>query len=197
MNFATRLRIAYSISTYSVFVKMCGIFYNTPTMSLSTVTMTRCFTLIHMWERRTILCAKSKLLYSEIALPQKPFRIGYMYIHTFLLRMTDTMTFQNTDLSSWDTLYSRSILMCLSDHLTYNLLNSPQHTAYFNPRIMLFWNISICLQDYIVSQAKDHGMGNHCCENLWIYMFFNFRSQFWSETDTFFGMAHCLIRNII
>jgi hypothetical protein len=28
-----------------------------------------------------------------------------MYIHTFLLRMADTMTSQNIDLSYWDTLY--------------------------------------------------------------------------------------------
>jgi hypothetical protein len=33
-------------------------------------------------------------------------RIGHMYIYnTFLFRMTDTMTYQNIDLSSWDTLY--------------------------------------------------------------------------------------------
>jgi hypothetical protein len=29
-----------------------------------------------------------------------------MYIYTLLLRMTDTMTSQNIDLSLWDTLYS-------------------------------------------------------------------------------------------
>ena len=28
-----------------------------------------------------------------------------MYIHTFLLRMTDTVTSQNIDISSWDILY--------------------------------------------------------------------------------------------
>jgi hypothetical protein len=28
-----------------------------------------------------------------------------MYIYTFLLRMTDTVTSQNIDVSSWDTLY--------------------------------------------------------------------------------------------
>jgi hypothetical protein len=28
-----------------------------------------------------------------------------MYIYTFLLRMADTVSFQNIDLSSWDTLY--------------------------------------------------------------------------------------------
>jgi hypothetical protein len=30
----------------------------------------------------------------------KPFGIGHMYTHTFLLRVTDTMTSQNIDLSS-------------------------------------------------------------------------------------------------
>jgi hypothetical protein len=45
-------------------------------------------------------------LYSEIALSRKPFRIGRMYIYTFLLRMTHTITSKNTDLSSWDILYS-------------------------------------------------------------------------------------------
>jgi hypothetical protein len=44
-------------------------------------------------------------LYSEIALSRKPFGIGHVYIYKFLLRMIDTMTSQNTDLSSWRTLY--------------------------------------------------------------------------------------------
>jgi hypothetical protein len=49
-------------------------------------------------------------VYSEIALPRKPFRIGhmYIYIYTFLLRMTDFTTSQNIELSSWDTRYLRS-----------------------------------------------------------------------------------------
>jgi hypothetical protein len=44
-------------------------------------------------------------LYSEIALSWKPFGIGHMYIYSFFLRMIDTVTSQNTDLSSWDTRY--------------------------------------------------------------------------------------------
>jgi hypothetical protein len=43
-------------------------------------------------------------LYSEIALSRKPLGIGHVYIYTFLFRMTDTMTSQNIDLSSRDTL---------------------------------------------------------------------------------------------
>jgi hypothetical protein len=45
-------------------------------------------------------------LYSEIAVSRKPFRIEHMYVYTCLLGMTDIMTSQNIDLSSWDTLYS-------------------------------------------------------------------------------------------
>ena len=41
-------------------------------------------------------------LYNAIALPRKPFGIGHVY---FFLRMTDTMTSQNIDNSSWDILY--------------------------------------------------------------------------------------------
>jgi hypothetical protein len=52
--------------------------------------------------RRTWWVAR---LYSEIALSRKPFWIEFMYIYTFLLKMTDTMTFQNIDFSSWDTQY--------------------------------------------------------------------------------------------
>jgi hypothetical protein len=44
-------------------------------------------------------------MYSEIALSGKPFGIGHMYIYKFLLRMTNTMTSQNIELSTWDTLY--------------------------------------------------------------------------------------------
>ena len=51
-----------------------------------------------------ILGAISKLLYSETALPRKPFAIGYMYIYTFLLRITDTTPSQNIYLSFWDSL---------------------------------------------------------------------------------------------
>jgi hypothetical protein len=36
-----------------------------------------------------------------MALSRKPFGIGHMYIHIFLLRMTDTITSQSINLSSW------------------------------------------------------------------------------------------------
>jgi hypothetical protein len=52
-------------------------------------------------------------LYSEIALSQKPFGIGHIYIYTSVLRMADTMTSQNIDLSSWDTFYMPELLMSL------------------------------------------------------------------------------------
>jgi hypothetical protein len=37
---------------------------------------------------------------TKMALSRKPFVIGHMFIKSFLLRMTDTMTSQNIDLSS-------------------------------------------------------------------------------------------------
>jgi hypothetical protein len=45
-------------------------------------------------------------MYSERALSRKPFRIGHMYIHIFLLTLTDStrMTSQNNELSCWETL---------------------------------------------------------------------------------------------
>jgi hypothetical protein len=52
-------------------------------------------------EGRTLIGTKFKLLYGERAVSWKPFR---MYIYAFLLRMTDTASSQNIDLSSWDTL---------------------------------------------------------------------------------------------
>jgi hypothetical protein len=52
-----------------------------------------------------LVCTVYSVLYSEIALSRKPFGIGYMYIYTFLLRLADTMTSNNTDLPSWDTLW--------------------------------------------------------------------------------------------
>jgi hypothetical protein len=56
---------------------------------------------------------KSYNLYSQTALTRKPFGIGHMFIQTFLLRMTDTVTFQNIDLSSWDTLYTLQVVCAL------------------------------------------------------------------------------------
>jgi hypothetical protein len=41
-------------------------------------------------------------LFSETALSRKPFGIGHMYIYTFSLRITDTVTSKNIDLSYWD-----------------------------------------------------------------------------------------------
>jgi hypothetical protein len=38
----------------------------------------------------------------------------HIYVYTFLLRMTDTMTFQNTDLSSWDILYMEPALALMN-----------------------------------------------------------------------------------
>jgi hypothetical protein len=41
----------------------------------------------------------------DMALSRKLFGIGHMYIYIFMLRMTDTVTSQNADRSSWNTPY--------------------------------------------------------------------------------------------
>jgi hypothetical protein len=47
----------------------------------------------------SVLCSEMSLI-SETG-------IRYMYTYTFFLRMTDTMTYQNIDLSFRDTLYTK------------------------------------------------------------------------------------------
>jgi hypothetical protein len=94
-------------------------------------------------ERTWRVARPYSVLYSEISLSQKPFGIGHIYIYTFLLRMADTMTSQNIDLSSWDILYkdtnmfenatfpitvtSFPLLMPIPIHYTPNRANSRPH----------------------------------------------------------------------
>jgi hypothetical protein len=47
-------------------------------------------------------------LYSKILLSQKPNGIEHKNVYTLLLRMTITLISQNTDLSSWNTLYIKN-----------------------------------------------------------------------------------------
>jgi hypothetical protein len=57
-------------------------------------------------------------LYSEIGVSRKPFGIGHMYIYTFWLRTADTVTSQNIDLSSRNTLYMyNTFSFYFRDHL--------------------------------------------------------------------------------
>jgi hypothetical protein len=60
-----------------------------------------------------LVCTVYSVLYSGIALSRKPFGIGHMYIYTFWLRMTDTMTSQNIHLSSSNTLYTDTKLVTI------------------------------------------------------------------------------------
>jgi hypothetical protein len=57
----------------------------------------------------TIREGRSRVLENHFIRPQ-PFGIGHMYVCTFLLRMTDTVTSRNTDPFSWDT--------CIYDRVT-------------------------------------------------------------------------------
>jgi hypothetical protein len=56
------------------------------------------------------VCTVYSVLYSEIALSRKPFGIKHMHIYPFLLRVIDTMTSQNIDLSSWDPLHTIDVV---------------------------------------------------------------------------------------
>jgi hypothetical protein len=56
-----------------------------------------------------LVCTVYSVLHSEIALSRKSFGIAHMYIYTFLLRMTDTMTFRNIDFSSWDSRHNHVV----------------------------------------------------------------------------------------
>lgn len=51
-------------------------------------------------------------LHSEMALSWEPFGIGHVYMHTILLRITDTMISQNIDLYFWTPCIS-FVLSCL------------------------------------------------------------------------------------
>jgi hypothetical protein len=80
-----------------------------------------------------LVCTVCSVLYSEIALSRKPFGIGHMYIYTFLLRMTDTVTSQNVDISSWDILYIRVFhLVCITLNI-YVCVNVT--SVYYNRRV--------------------------------------------------------------
>jgi hypothetical protein len=71
---------------------------------------------------------------SEIALSRKPFGIGYMYIYNFLLRMTDNMISQNSDLSSWDILYiqGNSELMVQKENIAVTAVKDLFHQYKHN-----------------------------------------------------------------
>jgi hypothetical protein len=85
----SRKRTAYQ--AYSAFVKTYGIFRNTPTMSLSTVTTANWrFTPIHMLHTECSTAGGKGNIGSqiqttacEIALSRKPFEIGHMYTYFF------------------------------------------------------------------------------------------------------------------
>jgi hypothetical protein len=63
-------------------------------------------------------------LYSELAVSREPFGIGYMYIYNFLHRMTDNMTSQNINISSWVILYTYDIYSYMYVGLCINTENN-------------------------------------------------------------------------
>jgi hypothetical protein len=73
-------------------------------------------------------------LYSEIAVSRKLFGIVHTYIYTFLLRMTDTVTSQNIDLSSWDTLYING---CFAPHSSIDAVKGYGLDGMYNDHFIL------------------------------------------------------------
>jgi hypothetical protein len=49
---------------------------------------------------------------------RKLFGIGHMYIYSFVLRMTDTVAYQNIDLSFWDILYIGTSVLSTLSHIS-------------------------------------------------------------------------------
>jgi hypothetical protein len=88
------------------------------------------------------------VLYSEVALSRKEFGIGHKYIYTLLLRMTDTMASQNTDLSSWDILY-------IHMHISLDCLKSANfHASETRPVSWGLVSHAICDCDYEPVEAR-------------------------------------------
>jgi hypothetical protein len=69
-----------------------------------------------------LVCTVYRVLYSEIALSRKPIGIGHMYIYTFLLRITHTMTSQNIEFSPG----------------TFCILSHVGHLSFVRPIVSLF-----------------------------------------------------------
>jgi hypothetical protein len=97
-----RKEILHTVSNSGIYVQVAKLVQFTytfpkipPSTSMHSVTGVRTWRVAQLYN----------VLYREITLSRKPFGIGHMHIYTFLLRMTDTMTSQNIDLSSWDILY--------------------------------------------------------------------------------------------
>jgi hypothetical protein len=79
-------------------------------------------------------------LYSEIVLTSENVR-DRTHVHiNFLLRITDTMTSQNIDRSSWDTLYKRKLKEMLVRHLA--ILRSTKSYLNNSCKILLRYMLS-------------------------------------------------------
>jgi hypothetical protein len=93
-------------------------------------------------------------LYSEIALSRKPLGIGHVYIYNFLLRITDTMTSQYIQLSSWDTLYR--MLQKYSVNVMFTIApNRDKHVT------MYYYKTDYCGVQAYVQFPQDDGWLDH------------------------------------
>jgi hypothetical protein len=87
---------------------------------------------------------------------RKPFGKGHMYIYNFCLRMTDTISFQNIDLFSWDILYMWITQNDISQVEIWTS-NFPKKegrmlsTKLWRGACVLRYSVSICTDNWIVT----------------------------------------------
>jgi len=136
----------YRIWAYSASVKMCGVLHNTPTTPLSTVTAANWrFPPIHMlhtvarydrsegqyWAPNPNSCTVKHLYLGNSS------ETGHMYIYTFLLRMTNTVTPEY-----WYFLLGHPVCVCVCVcvwHLAFWTLHCP-----FSARVWGILSIVAC-----------------------------------------------------
>jgi hypothetical protein len=99
-----------------------------------------------------------------MALSRKPFGIGHIFIESFLLRMTDTMTSQNIELSSWDTLYILNPAVGRSSLLTFfkvvNVNRGPNEIKCLVQSLLFAWAVL----KYPLSVFKLYSTLSHQCQ---------------------------------
>jgi hypothetical protein len=106
-------------------------------------------------------------------LSRKLFTIGHIYVDTFLLGMTNTMTSQNIDL------YSRDPCMTFFDTLACNLQNKKEINNF--PKILFRRNIFCKYQFFLLCAIREKYSGTQ--RHLTVtYMYHTEKStlQFWN-----------------
>jgi hypothetical protein len=86
-----------------------------------------------------LVCIVYSDLYSEIVLTRKPFEIGHMYIYSFLLRMTDTMTARISLYNEWRIIWKRR-----SWHINYESGVAKRNDCFCHVIVFFTFVIYLC-----------------------------------------------------